>query len=234
MITGRDTSKQLWEAFQHRQPAHAAGPTASTAVGVRAHNRCTWLQGPVEDYLTQRRSVRVFAPSAIPRSHVLGAIAAARDAEAAVWPPDTHGAIALDILIAAFDIDGLARGLYATGEVNTELLSSDSACLDVLRKQYADAPALLLMCADLNQAFREAGPAGYPATLIRAGTAGYAAWLWSVSVGLVGCIHGSSSHDANGVARQWDVNLRHLFTVALGLSAHAVDPRAGSSLEPPP
>jgi nitroreductase len=234
MITGRSTGKQLWEAFQHRQPTRATGYTTPTVVGLRAYDRRVWLHGPIEDHLAQRRSVRVFAASAIPRTHVLGAIAAARDAEAAVWPRDTHSAITLDILIAAFGIDGLAKGLYATREANTELLSSDTACLDVLRKQYGDAPALLLMCADLNQACREAGPAGYPDTLIRAGTAGYAAWLWSISVGLAGCIHGSASQDANGIARRRDANLRHLFTVALGLSAHAVDPRAGISSEPTP
>jgi hypothetical protein len=234
LITRRNGDNQLSEAFRHRQPAPATPLSTPPAVGLPGHDRCSWLLAPIEETLTRRRSARVFAASPVPRSHILGAIAAARDAEEAVWPPGKHGGIGLDVLIAAFNIDGLARGLYSTNEANPEPLSPDSACLDILRKQYADAPALLLMCADLNHAFREAGPAGYPAALIRAGTAGYAAWLWSVSIGLAGCIYGSASHHASGAGRQRQANLRHLFTVAIGAPADAASPRAEVGSEPLP
>jgi hypothetical protein len=219
VINGPDASRHLPEAFQDRKPALASPLSGLAAADFRVHARCTWLRGTVEEYLTRRQSVRSFAPSAVPRSDVLGAIAAARDADEAVWPLGRHGAVGLDMLIAAFNIDGLASGLYATREAGTELLSPDSACLDILREQYADAPVLVLICADLNQACRDAGQAGYPATLIRAGTAGYAAWLWSISAGLAGCVYGPASQHANSAARRLDVNLRHLFTVAIGVPA---------------
>jgi nitroreductase len=226
VIIGQNVTKQLSESLRQREPT-LARPLGAPAADFRVHERCTWLGGPVGEVLTQRWSVRAFASSAIARSDVLGAIGAARDAEEAVWPPGKHGAMGLDVLIAAFNVGGLARGLYSTRDATTEPLSVDSACLDILREHYADAPVLLLICADVNHACRDAGQAGYPAALIRAGTAGYAAWLWSISAGLAGSVYGGASQDASGAARQRDANLRHLFTVAIGMPAGAVGPRAG-------
>jgi hypothetical protein len=225
VITKQNVAKQLSEAFRHREPT-LARPHSALVADFRVHERCTWPGRPIEDVLTQRRSVRAFASSAITRSDVLGAIGAARDAEEAVWPPGRHGDIGLRMLIAAFNVDGLAKGLYGTREVSTEPLSLDSAHVDILRKQYADAPVLILICADVNRACRDAGQAGYPAALIRAGTAGYAAWLWSISAGLAGSVYGGASQHASAAGRQGDANLRHLFTVAIGMPAGAVSPRA--------
>jgi Nitroreductase family len=192
-----------------------SGPTSN----LRGHEHRTWLPGPVEESLIRRQSVRTFARSAVPLSQVLGAIAAAREAADAVWPPDRHGALTLDMLIAAISVDGLAPGLYTARASGAELLTPDSAYLDILREQYTDAPVLILVGADLNQACRDAGQAGYPATLTRVGTAGYAAWLWAISAGLAGCVYGGTSLQAGGAWRQLDVNLRHLFTVAVGVPA---------------
>lgn len=225
VIDMQNTSKQLSEAFQHRNRIPANLLRAAVSADFRVHDRCTWLPGPIEHSLTRRRSVRVFAASALSRAHVLGAVAAAHEAEEAVWPPGQHGGVGLDVLIAAFNIEGMAKGLYAIYEANAELLSEDSACLGILRERYADAPVLMLVCADLNQTCRDAGPAGYQAALIRAGTLGYAAWLWSISMGLTGCVYGAASHHASGVGRTRNANLRHLFTVAIGMPAGSVSPR---------
>jgi len=217
MTIGPGDSQQLWEAFGDRQPTWAARQETPAAARPLANDRCQWLTEPIEDCLTRRRSVRHFEAAAVPRSQILGAIEAARAAEEAVWPRDRHGGLRLDFLLAAFDVTGLGQGIYATGRTGTELLSEDLGYLDVLREQYLAAPALLLLCADLNQACRDAGPAGYPAALTRAGTAGYAAWLWSISAGLAGCLLGGASRYASAAARLKNQNLRHLFTVAIGL-----------------
>ncbi len=217
MTVAGGTSQQLWEAFGDRRPTWTAGPATPAATGVPGNDSRPWLTEPIEDCLRRRRSTRQFEAAAVPWSQVLGAITAAHCAGAAVWLPDRHGGIGLDFLLAAFDVAELNPGIYATDGAGTELLSSDRVLLDVLREQYLAAPALLLVCADLNQACRDAGPAGYPAALIRAGTAGYAAWLWSISAGLVGCLLGGASHYASSVARLKNQNLRHLFTVAIGL-----------------
>jgi hypothetical protein len=221
LITESAASKQLPEAFQDRKSAPASPLGGPAAADFRPHQRCTWLRGPIEESLIRRQSVRAFALSAVPRSLVLGAIAAARAAGEAVWPPDRHGGVSMQMLVAAVNVDGLAPGVYTVREAGTDLLTPKSEYLDILREQYADAPVLILICADLNQACRDAGQAGYPATLTRAGTVGYAAWLWAVSAGLAGCVYGGASPDASGAVRQLDGNLRHLFTVAIGAPAGA-------------
>jgi hypothetical protein len=225
VITGQNVTRQLSEALRQREST-LARPLNAPVTDLREHDRCTWLGEPIEDVLAERRSVRAFASLAITRADVLGAIGAARNAEEAVWPHSRHGDIGLVMLIAAFDVDGLAKGLYRTDEASTELPSLDSAYLDILREQYADAPVLMLICADMNKACRDAGQAGYPAALTRAGTAGYAAWLWSISAGLAGSVYGGASQHASAAGRQWDANLRHLFTVAIGMPVGAVGARA--------
>lgn len=177
-----------------------------------------WLPGPVEHALLGRSSVREFSGEALPEEFVRAVVGAARRAEAATWPARSHGAAAFEILVAALNVDGLAMGLYpAHGSIHL----AGPACewFGSLRRQYADAAVLLLICGDLNRACRAVGPAGYASTLVRAGTIGYAAWLWAVSAGVAASVYGGASHQVTLAARQLDVNLRHLFTVALGTPA---------------
>jgi hypothetical protein len=185
----------------------------------------SWLPGSIEDTLARRRSVRAFGPDSVPSSLVRATVTAACEAEAATWPPRWHGAVTLAILVAAYRVDGMPRGLYATStEPGGPALSADDAWLEALPALYADAPALLLICGDLAGACREAGPAGYTSMLVRAGTIGYAAWLWALSAGLAGSVYAGPSHGVTHAAPQLDANLRHLFTVALGVPADQAGP----------
>jgi hypothetical protein len=206
MITAGGSSKWLGETLADRR--------------MPVHDGLGWLPGPVEDALLHRSSVREFSTDPLPAARVQDAIVAALDAESAAWPARQHGTAAFAILVAAFNLDGLTRGLYPA-HGSQRLADADCAWLDTLRQQYADAPALLLICGDLNRACRSAGPAGYASMLVRAGSIGYAAWLWAVSAGLGASVYGSASHRVTGAARLLDVNLRHLFTVALGMPAPA-------------
>jgi hypothetical protein len=179
-----------------------------------------WLPGSLDETLRHRRSVREFSADPLPKSQLDAVVAAALDADAAMWPAPSHGAVTWEILTAAFHVGGLDPGVYARrGGRDAVLAGPGCASFGALRRQYADAPVLLLICADLNQACRAAGPAGYPAALVRSGTIGYAAWLRTISVGLACSVYGGASHWVTGVARQLDPNLRHLFTVALGTPA---------------
>jgi nitroreductase len=217
MITVGGTSRRLGTALRDRRP-------------VCAEDGPRWLPGSVEETLLRRRSVREFSADPLPVSRVRAAIAAARDAEAAAWPARSHGAVTFEILVAAFRVDGLPRGLFAIRDsCPAELAGPQSIWLDSLRGQYADAPALLLICADLNHACRVAGPAGYSSTLVRAGTIGYAAWLWAISAGLAGSVYGVASHEVTGAARRLDANYRHLFTVAFGAPAPPGRPLSAGS-----
>jgi hypothetical protein len=224
IVTRRGTNQQMWEALQDRRPVPAAG-LASRSAGdaereappARAADGRAWLPGPVQETLTRRRSVRAFEAEPLSSSCVRAAVAAARDAEAAVWPSASHGAAVFEILVASFDVAGLAAGLYtARGRPDADLVMVNQAGLGSLRAQYADAPVLLLICGDLNLACRVAGPAGYASMLVRAGTIGYGAWLWAVSTGLAGCVYGGASHGVSAAARRVNEDLWHLFTVALG------------------
>lgn len=208
----------------------AAG-RASTWLGDALAARCgparaglEWLPGPVEDVLARRRSVRDFDAIPLPAAQLSAIIAAASDAEAAIWPARSHGAATFEILLAAFRVEGLVAGLYRAC-CRYQLAGQDAAWLDSLRGRYADAPALLLICGNLNQACSSAGSAGYPAMLVRAGTMGYAAWLRTVSAGLAASVYGGPSHEVTAAARLIDENLRHLFTVAVGAPAAPVSPR---------
>lgn len=196
---------------------------ASRSVPAQETADLVWRPGSIEDTLARRRSVRVFRPDPVPESVVRGAVAAARDAEAAIWPASSHGAFTFEILVAAYRVEGMAGGLYATS-TGTGLppLGTDDALLGSLPALYADAPVLLLICGDLNGACRARGSSGYASMLIRAGTIGYAGWLWAVSAGLAGSVYAAPSHQVTGAARELDPNLRHLFTLALGASAEQV------------
>jgi len=220
--TAADSAGRAWQ----QAPARCDEPVQDMA-------DLSWLPGPIEDALARRRSVRVFAPDAVSSSLVKAIVTAAYDAEAATWPPRWHGAATLAILVAAYRVDGMARGLYAPSiEPGRQPLGADDAWLQALPAMYADAPALLLICADLNGACREAGAAGYPATLVRAGTLGYAAWLWALSSGLAGSVYAGPSPGVTGAARQLDANLRHLFTVAVGVPADQVTwPSDGTTVD---
>lgn len=208
MITAAQTSERIAAALAGRQPMAPGG-----------HQ---WLLGSAEDVLTRRHSVREFSPDPLPVSRVRAAAAAAREAESVTWPARRHGSASIEILVAAFNCDGLAPGWYPA-QGSRRLADGGPGWFDSLRGQYADAPALLAICGNLNQACQAAGPSGYPSMLVRAGTMGYAAWLWAVSAGLAASVYGSASHRVTAAARQLDPNLRHLFTVALGLP-----PAAGS------
>ncbi len=180
-----------------------------------AREGLAWLHGPVEDILRSRSSVRAFSADPLPASCVRDAVSAARAAEAAVWPARSHGAATFEVLVAAFNVAGLDGGLYPA-HGRCPLATPASGWLDSLRGLYADAPALLLICGDLNGACRAAGPSGYGSMLVRAGSIGYGAWLWAVSASLAASVYGGTSHRVTGAARLLNGNLRHLFTVAIG------------------
>jgi hypothetical protein len=97
LIDAAGTSQWLAEALLERRPP--VGESLS------------WLPGPVEDVLLRRCSVRKFSASPLPAAQVLAAVAAARGGEATTWPARLHGTAAVEILVAAFRVDGLAAGL---------------------------------------------------------------------------------------------------------------------------
>jgi hypothetical protein len=223
---------RITEALAARRPpfpdeghlAPASHPTRSREIA-----DLIWLPGSIDATLARRRSVRKFRRDPVPESMVEAAVTAARDAEAATWPASSHGAFRFEILVAACAVEGVARGLHATSSgAGLRPLGTYDACLRSLPALYADVPVLLLICGDLNGVCRAGGASGYASMLTRAGTIGYAAWLWAVSAGLAGSVYAAASHEVTGAARELDPNLRHLFTLALGAPAEQAQSPAGA------
>ncbi|WP_369192350.1 hypothetical protein [Streptomyces sp. R08] len=142
-------------------------------------------------------------------------------AERRQWPYEIHGDMGITIAVAAYRVDGLVPGLHLyenVGDGDPQLTVDDADWLGLLRAKYADAPALLLVCGDLDAACAVHGAAGYPHVLTRCGHAGYAALLSAVSFGLAAAPFGFTvpwPRTVRGLCGE--ANRNHLFTVALGV-----------------
>jgi hypothetical protein len=211
LLTEGEPARRVAELLMQRG---AAATASAESVGNPADGVC-WLGGPLREALTRRRSVRDFAADPLPCGHLRAIIADARAATAATWPGTRHGDTALTVMVAADRVTGLAEGVHAAGPGQwLPLAKPGRALLGSLAVEYADAPALLLVCGDLAQISRVGG--GYGDLLVRAGTLGYAAWLRAISLGLGGSIYGGTSPQVTAVARQAGAGLQHVFTVAIG------------------
>ena len=134
------------------------------------------------------------------------------------WPTAAHGDPGLVILLSALRVSELRPGMYAAWppEFGAFTALADTAWFPGLTRQYADAPALLHVCADLDLACRAGGGSGYGALLVRAGALAQATWMSAASAGLAGACYGRASAQVTDVAQLAGPGLRHLLTVAIG------------------
>jgi hypothetical protein len=220
LIEAGEVPKQVNDLLRTRVPGSRPGASAGCVPGGADAIARTWLPAPLHDVLRRRESVRDFAPTEIPVQQIVDLITGGYVAERHVWPPAAHGDAGLTVLLAACRVAGLAEGIYAVepGSQSPAPVPGPPSPASV-REAYADAPALLLICADPHQQARDAGGSSYGSLIVRSGTLGYAMWLAAVSGGLAGCGYGSSCHDMTLAARQWDPRYRHFFTVAIGMPA---------------
>lgn len=195
----------------------ASGPAPAAADGTPAPYLSQLM--PLEEILRRRRSVRRFAEEPVQVHELESVIRHGLAAERSCWPPGAHPAVGLRIAIAAFAVRGLEAGLYLaepdTGTCTAPPLEDGS--LAGLPARYCEAPVMIFVCGSLAQACAAYGQRGYPRLLVRAGAAGYGAWLAAVAAGLAGCAYGATSHRVTAaVSRHSGGSLRHLFTVAIG------------------
>jgi Nitroreductase family len=198
------------------RPAVSAGPSALSSPEV-----C-----PVPGQtLAGRRSVRQFAGRPVPVALLADACHNAVRAEHASWPAEAHGDAGLKIVVAAAQVDGLAKGAHAFS-IATDGFDylAGPALIDELRLHYAKAPAFVLVCADRA---RDVLPQStYQSMLVRAGSLGYAAWLNAMAAGLCGCPFGRAISEAPiALSAGYGRPVHHLFTIALGWPAEAEPPR---------
>ncbi|MGW7548368.1 hypothetical protein ACWGKQ_45720 [Streptomyces sp. NPDC054770] len=174
----------------------------------------------VDEVLRRRTSVSRFAAEPL-SSDVLDQVRrSGLAAERRQWPYESHGDVGITVAVAAYRVDGLAPGLHLyedSGNGGPRVTVDVADWLRLLQVKYADAPALLLVCGDLDAACAVHGAAGYPHVLTRCGHAGYAALLSAVSLGLAAAPFGFTvpwPRSVRGLCGDW--NRHHLFTVALG------------------
>jgi hypothetical protein len=173
------------------------------------------------DVLSRRRSVRDFGPEPARAADLSMIVDAGLAAERGLWAAGTHPWVRMTMLLAALNVTGLAPGLYlrATGTLGTfSALQRQPAWLPELRRRYADAPALVMVCGDAGGACRAIGERGYGHALVRAAAAGYAAWLRAISLGMAGTIFGwACPHVTASLAQAGVPGLWHLSTLAVGM-----------------
>jgi nitroreductase len=144
--------------------------------------------------LRARRSARSYASRAISRGHLAAALTAGHRRDDADWRSELTAGVGLDFLVSALRVDGLDAGLYLSREAGK---LEPIAVIDqrltreiVVQAEFADAAALILAVGHLAAALHRHGGHGYRLLAVRAGSAIHAAWLASISVGLVGCPFG--------------------------------------------
>jgi len=197
-------------------PSAAAGPPPAP------HDVAHFMS--LEEALHRRRSVRTFTAEPVSAAELDLIVRSGLAAERTGWPPGRHPAMGVTIAVAAYAVSGIEPGLYLPEPTSGAFSARprDEGLLAGLSAQYTIAPVLLLVCGNLTQACAAFGQRGYPQLLVRAGAAGYGAWLAAVAAGLSGCAYGRTNHRVTVAVRQHGVpqrgggSLRHLFTVAVG------------------
>ncbi|GAB1641475.1 nitroreductase family protein [Krasilnikovia sp. MM14-A1259] len=179
----RHANPSLYRAVDAHADAH------HVVRAVAAASPATPLNGIQE----QRLSIRYFDEHPV-TVDVLAAIttaAAAFDQEA--WTEQAAGTD-LQVLVAARDVAGLPPAIYAH-RPHTEtfvrvgdLPTGDESADLVLQVEFADSPAIVLICGPLAASLDRHGEHGHRLLLSRAGAAAYAGWLTAIDHGLVGSI----------------------------------------------
>jgi hypothetical protein len=173
--------------------------------------------------LADRRSVRQFARRPVPAALLADACQNAMRVEQAYWPPEVHGDAGLRLAVATARVDGLANGVHTFAAATSEFeYLAGTALVGELQQEYANAPALVLICAE-HVRDRDVVPrSNYPSMLVRAGTLGYAVLLNAMAAGLCGCPFGrAKSQVPTTLSARYVRPVHHLFTIAIGWPTEA-------------
>ncbi|MEU3568947.1 nitroreductase family protein [Kitasatospora sp. NPDC036755] len=147
----------------------------------------------LDELLRHRSSVRTYGSRPVAVEAIAAMVHRASDFDRSAWPDHGSGA-ELEFLVAARDVSGLPRGLYLfspeRGDFTAlaDLPGSEAAGDLVLQLEFADAPAIVLVCGPLAGSLDRHGEHGHRLLLTRAGAAAHTAWLTALDLGLVGSI----------------------------------------------
>jgi nitroreductase len=177
----------------------------------------------LESVLRKRRSVRAFAPDAVPAESVARAIDAAIEADCELWGPEVDAGVELELVLVAWDVTTLRPGVHVrTGEEFCRIASLPDRSAHgaiALQTDLQSAPALLLASGNLLAACALHGDHGYRMLLTRAGAACQTAWLAAIDSGLAGAVFAGFQPAAARHILGASMARRQLLALALGLAA---------------
>jgi nitroreductase len=207
----------LRERAPRRVPTQSGGHASESAArfaGEADQRQQPGLGQDIGAILRMRRSVREFSSEPIGLRQLQRLVTAAYALSDDLWPASRHGALPITVIAAASAVPGAEPGLLRVAPGGCDRIGALDVSLDVtLRREYADAPMILFLCADPHQLGHGGG---YGSVLVRTGATGYAIWLAAIADGLQASVYGGSSNDITCIARQVNSRLRHLFTAAVG------------------
>jgi len=148
----------------------------------------------LHDVLPERTAIRDYARTPLSGADLSALFAAADRMDARGWPADRAAGVDLELYCAAWRVTGVDIGLYRYRPGRSELcrvssLPDGREAEDlVMQREFAEAPALLLITGNLAAAVARHGSHGHRLLLTRAGAAGHAAWLAALRLGLAGTV----------------------------------------------
>lgn len=146
------------------------------------------------DVLPGRSSAHDYAPTALSGAQVSAVFAAADRMDARGWAAERAAGVDLELYCAAWRVSGVDTALYRYLPQRSALCRVASlpdgpqAEELVLQREFAQAPALLVITGNLAAALTRHGSHGHRLLLTRAGAAGHAAWLAALRLDLVGTV----------------------------------------------
>ncbi|MEU5418770.1 nitroreductase family protein [Streptomyces sp. NPDC001407] len=188
----RLTAEDLLDAAPAADPALREPLAPAGARGIAAVSAPP-AQVALETALRRRKSVRAYDGEPVPVELLASVVRQAADFDRSAWPDHEAGA-GLEFLVAARSVAGLPQGLYLhsadRGDFTplAELPDGEAAADLVLQLEYADAPAIVIVCGPLAASLDRHGEHGHRLLLTRAGAAAQTAWLAALSHGLSGSI----------------------------------------------
>jgi hypothetical protein len=229
LIPAGDLEKQLAATLRERRRAMTpvscltgSGTADTPHGGANARSTdCRKLGESVPETRNGGQPATRFRDDPLSLDQIRGTLTSAYADQQAHWPPAAHHDLGLAMLLVAFRVATLSPNVYAAGPPGTGMFAAVpvSGLLTALR-QHDDAPALLLICGDLDAACRASGESGYGSLLVRAGAMAHAAWLAAVGAGLAGHTCGRATRLGSEAAGQaFGSGSRHLVTVAIGMAA---------------
>ncbi|MEV6674681.1 nitroreductase family protein [Streptomyces sp. NPDC051162] len=188
----RLTAEDLLDAAPAADPALREPLAPAGAQGISAVSAPP-SQVALETALRRRKSVRAYDGEPVPVEVLASVVRQAADYDRSAWPDHEAGA-GLEFLVAARSVAGLPQGLYLhsadRGDFTplADLPDGEAAADLVLQLEYADAPAIVIVCGPLAASLDRHGEHGHRLLLTRAAAAAQTAWLATLSHGLSGSI----------------------------------------------